>query len=117
MAKPVRTFIDETFDEALVLLSGRHLRQVHASSVGAVDAWIHFFDAAVVGDVNLGTTVPKWVVFVPAGDATLAGAVTEVYDGQGIEFPLGIVTCAKTVGTTAGTTGPVVELIASILTD
>ena len=117
MAKALRTLYDQTFDETLILLSGNHLKQVHATSVGAVDHWIHFFNAAAVGDVNLGTTVPDWIVFVPAGDGTLAGAVTEGYDGQGIEFPLGIVTCAKTVETTAGTTGPTDELPATFLTN
>lgn len=113
MARHQLPFYDQDADETVVLLIGRNakLHRVHANNIDALDYFVHLFDAALAADVSLGTTVPTYIVFVPAGDATLRGAVTEDFGtALGLDFQLGIVYAVKTVATTAGSTGPTTDL-------
>lgn len=60
-------------DETLVDLSAgirevRGIQQVDAyNGNGAETAYVQLFDVEAAEDVTLGTTVPDWVVCVPAG--------------------------------------------------
>lgn len=105
-------FYDQDADETVALLIGRDavLHRMHANNVDATDYFIHLFNAALAADVTLGTTVPVYIIFVPAGNGTLRGAVTEEFKGLGLDFQFGIVYAVKTVATTAGTSGPTTDL-------
>ncbi len=93
------TYHNPEADETVVLVSAgdRNVFAIDAyNGAGAADAYVQMFDAAKVADVALGTTVPRWVLPVPAGgghapiytqplpfDAGLVVAVTSTPDGNG----------------------------------
>lgn len=102
------TYYDSDADETVVLVADHHtsLHQVQIENVVAAEYFVHFFDAASVSDVTLGTTAPKFTAMAERGDATILKSTTHTYPDGGIDFQLGIVVAVKTVATTAGTTGP-----------
>lgn len=71
------------------------LHQIHCDNIDATDGYVQLFDAVIQTDVTLGTTVPTFAIFIPAGNATLRGAVTEVF-AEGLSFKLGIVYAVTT---------------------
>lgn len=76
-------------------------------NLGAVDTYVQLFDLAA-GSVVLGTTIPKLVIWVPAG-----GAWEEKYtDEVKVSFINAISLAATT--TTTGSTAPVVGISANI---
>ncbi len=57
----------------------------------AADIFVQIYDAALLADVTIGTTVPRWVILIPDGDNISSG------DGlpeDGLSFDLGIVAAA-----------------------
>lgn len=93
------THHDPAADETLVLVAAgaRGIDAIDAyNGAGAADAYVQMFDAVKVADVNLGTTVPRWVLPVPAG-----GGNAPVYE-EPIPFDLGLVVA---VTSTAGGNG------------
>jgi len=61
-------------------------------------SFVMLYDAAAVGDVTVGTTIPDWVVTVPA-----SSVATDTLPSDGVVFELGIVAASLT--TVLGNTG------------
>lgn len=97
--KSLNPFFDADLDETAVVINaqGGRIHFFQFSNNGTGDIFIQFFDLAV-GDVTVGTTVPTWSFFVPAGDGTNAGGYGENFGEYPISFDTAI--------TIAATTGP-----------
>lgn len=119
MATTVITTVDTTADETKVLLTDAaghnttNIYRIIATNPNAVDSWIQLFDAAATDDVTLGTTVPSWFTFIPAGDGTNDGAVIDDFYNAPIHFEKGIVYAVTT--TVGGSTGPTADGALGIL--
>ena len=100
-------FHSPTVNATAELLVGKAatLENMEASNIDATDVFIQLFDAVQVSDVTVGTTVPDYVLGVPAGDATKRG-FRDAYWNPGLDFQKGIVIAATTTvgGNTAGAT-------------
>ena len=113
MASFVIPTVDTTADETKVLLTDRagnnttSIYRIIATNPNAVDGWIQWFDVAATDDVTLGTTVPDWFTFIPAGDGTNDGAVVEDFYNAPVKFQKGIVYAVTT--TVGGSTGPTAD--------
>lgn len=83
------------------------------SVINADDAvrYLHLFDAVSVAAVTLGTTAPRYVLGMRASSA---GPTDHFEWPKGLYFAAGLVAAVKTVGTTAGTTGPTADAIMSV---
>mgnify|MGYP001611924135 CR=1 FL=1 len=70
-------------------------------NITAGDAYLHIYDAALVADVTIGTTVPTWVVQADANDPSVNDGLPKA----GLVFDLGIVVASLNAitGTTAAT--------------
>ena len=58
---------------------------------GVADIFVQLFDAALLADITVGTTVPRWVLLIPDGDNVTTG------DGlptEGLIFNNGVVAAA-----------------------
>lgn len=102
--------VDTTADETKVLITDaagnntKNIYSVLATNPNATDLFVQFFDAEATDDVTLATTVPDWFVFIPAGDGTNDGAISERYYNAPVTFQKGIVYAVTT--TVGGNTGP-----------
>lgn len=119
MATTVITTVDTTADETLVKLTDaagnntKNIYRIIATNPNATDLWVQLFDAAETTDVTLGTTVPDWFTFIPAGDGTNDGAVIDDFYNAPVQFQKGIVYAVTT--TVGGATGPTADGVLGIL--
>lgn len=71
----------------------------YCSSIDATVTYIHLYDAAATGDVNVGVTVPKWKIMIPLNSTATNGAGANA-GGFDLTFVNGLV-----IATVAGITG------------
>lgn len=102
------TYLDQDLDENKAEVTdsaGATIFGVVASNAGTASqlAYLHIWNKDA-DDVTVGTTAPDWVFNIPS---TQVGGLLQInfYPG-GLFLDTGFTVAAKTVGTTAGTTGP-----------
>ena len=96
-----------TNTKVLLAAGPRLLHAVDAyNGAGAADAFVQLFDAASTAEVNLGTTVPRWVLPVPKG-----GGNAPVYTAP-VPFEAGLVVAVTS--TASGGAAPATPIVLSI---
>ena len=88
------------------------LRMANISSKNNEDSWIHFYDAAAIADVTVGTTAPKQSYPVTYSDDTHY-VMTDIYLHDGMRFELGLV-WAVTKEADGGATTPDSDCIVNL---
>jgi len=97
----------------LVRTGRTKLHSIHASNIDANDVFLHFYNVAAAVSVTVGTTVPDYTVLIPAGTATLRGAISDFYNEAPLAFPKGIV-IAVTKEADAAATAPTTDSFVSL---
>ena len=98
-----------TNSAVLVVGHSCYLMALRAWTTGATETFIQLFDAASAAAVTLGTTVPSWVVDIPAGSANGSVSVGDGLPSLGLKLELGLVVAATsgTQNSSAGLTATV----------
>lgn len=114
MATFVKPYLDATADETVVNIKATEgdIYFLEATNANATDIYVQFFDAAAA-NVTLGTTVPDFVLFVPAGDGTNDGAIIQNFYNSPVHFENAITYAVTTTAT--GSTGPTSDGILQVL--
>lgn len=97
--------------QSVKTVAGR-IHAIEVSNPNAADAFLQLFDLAT-GDVTVGTTTPILSLIVPAGDATLDGAMDKNWGEEGLDFQTAITYACTTTAT--GNGDPSTGLIVNIL--
>lgn len=107
MARCAENYFVTGLDESPLVLVGAgplELSDYFIYNNDASAGFVQFFDAAAIGDVNLGTTVPDFVV----GIATVSWAQGSLAKPR--MFALGIVIGFTSAATSAGATSSTAEV-------
>jgi hypothetical protein len=109
----LNTYLNTAANDTVVQLStdSVELVAVHAFNVNTTDLFVLFFDGWA-SEIST-TTVPDYVLLIPAGAAAAAGAIALDWP-EGPRFPNGLAyrisTSATSLGTLGGKTGPVINV-------
>ena len=93
MSSKSTVFCDSALTDTAVLAKTGlcSLTSYHIFNTTAAELYVMFYDAAAAADVNLGTTVPTFVLGIPAETAAGLGSGACVSLDKPIQFTLGIV--------------------------